>query len=81
MPQASHPIHCAQYVLISRASELTGYTERAIVEKIKRGVWLEGREWVKAPDGHRMISMKGFAQWVESGGRPPRSRTVDDGGA
>lgn len=67
MPDISVLIDGAPYVLIPRAAELTGYTERAIVEKIKRGVWIEGREWVKAPDGHRMVSMKGFAQWVERG--------------
>lgn len=56
-----------RYVLISKAAELTGYTKRAIETKIARGQWVEGREWVKAPDGHRMISLRGYAAWVESG--------------
>lgn len=59
----------APYVLIKRAAELTGYTPRAIEEKIAKGVWLEGREWIKAPDGRRLISMEGFARWVERGQR------------
>lgn len=57
----------APYVVIEKAAEITGYTRRAIEEKIARGVWLEGREWVKAPDGRRLISLKGYQQWVERG--------------
>jgi hypothetical protein len=59
----------APYVVIEKAAEMTGYTRRAIEEKIAKGVWLEGREWVKAPDGRRLISMKGYVQWVEQGRR------------
>jgi hypothetical protein len=58
------PVH-VPYVLIDKAAELIGYSRSAIETKIARGQWVEGREWVKAPDGHRMISLKGFAQWVE----------------
>jgi hypothetical protein len=55
------------HVLIPRAAELTGYTPRAIKEKIAKGVWLEGREYVRAPDGHLMVSLKGYEQWVAQG--------------
>lgn len=57
----------APYVLIEKFVELTGYSRRAVELKIARGQWIEGREWVKAPDGHRMISLRGYAQWVEQG--------------
>lgn len=57
----------AQYVLIQRAAELMGYTPRAIELKIQRGQWVEGREWRKAPDGHRMINLEGVRKWVEQG--------------
>lgn len=60
-------MHVAPYVTIVKAAEITGYTRRAIEEKIARGVWLEGREWSKAPDGRRLISIAGFARWVEGG--------------
>ena len=53
------------YVLIPKAAELTGYSPRAIELKIKRGIWREGLEWRKAPDGHRMISLEGVKRWVE----------------
>lgn len=53
------------YVLIPRAAELTGYSPRAIELKIKRGIWREGLEWRKAPDGRRMINLPGVQRWVE----------------
>lgn len=59
----------APYVVIEKAAEITGYTRRAIEEKIARGVWLEGQVWVHAPDGRRLISLKGYAQWVEQGNK------------
>lgn len=61
----------ADYVLIDKAAELTGYSRNAIELKIARGVWVEGRQWCKAPDGRRMISLKGYQQWVENTA-PPR---------
>lgn len=57
----------APYVLPAVAAAITGYTVKAIARKIERGEWLEGREWVKAPDGRRLISMKGYRQWAEKG--------------
>jgi hypothetical protein len=57
----------APYVVIKKAAEITGYSERAIEEKIAKGIWLEGRVWVKAPDGRRLISLRGYSQWVEQG--------------
>ena len=40
-----------RYVTIEKASDLTGYTPDAIRSKIKRGDWLEGAVWQRAPDG------------------------------
>jgi hypothetical protein len=31
------------------------------------GVWLEGREFGRAPDGHVLISVKGYELSVERG--------------
>jgi hypothetical protein len=68
----------APYVLIPKAAELTGYSPRAIREKISRGVWLEGREYVKGADGHVLISMKGYAHWCEQGNKPGKRRSRSD---
>ncbi len=59
----------APYVVIKKAAAVTGYSIRAIEAKIEKGVWLEGREWIKGPDGRRLISMKGFEAWVMRGAR------------
>jgi hypothetical protein len=57
----------APYVLLTKAEELTGYTVKAMERKIERGQWVEGREWIRAPDGRRLISMRGYQQWAEQG--------------
>lgn len=62
----------APYVTIRVAAMLTGYSEKAIELKIDEGKWLEGEVWIKAPDGRRLISMRGFAKWVE--GQGPTSK-------
>lgn len=56
----------AKYVKLPLFEALTGYTEKAVRRKIEEGVWIEGREFVRAPDGHVLASMEGFYKWVES---------------
>lgn len=53
------------YMTIPRFAAETGYTPEAIRAKIKGGVWLEGIVWKKAPDGHVLISVKGYELWVD----------------
>jgi hypothetical protein len=55
------------YVTIPVAAAITGYSPKAIRRKIEAGVWLEGREFRRAPDGHVLISVKGYELWVERG--------------
>lgn len=57
----------ADSVLIPVAEKATGLTERAMRRKIADGVWIEGREYDRAPDGHLYISISGFVAWVRSG--------------
>lgn len=54
-----------RYTTIRKFSELSGYTEDAVRSKIKRGDWLENREWVKAPDRRILIDVVGYNAWVE----------------
>lgn len=56
----------APYVLLSVAEKLIGLSVRAMELKIARGVWIDGKEYRKGPDGHIYVSMKGFESWVES---------------
>ena len=61
------PVIPASYVTVDLAAVMTGFTEKAIRRKIQDGVWLQGREYLKAPDGRILISIKGYESWVEQG--------------
>ena len=54
-----------RYVRISHFSALSGYTPKAVYEKIRVGVWIEGRHYRRAPDGHILIDLEAFERWVE----------------
>jgi len=56
----------ARYVQIAKFCEETGYTARAVETKIHRGVWVEGRQYRRAPDGRILIDMEGYEKWVEN---------------
>lgn len=56
------------YVRIKKFVELTGYTDKAVYRKIEDGVWLEGKQYRRAPDGNICIDMEGYAKWVEGQG-------------
>ncbi len=30
------------------------------------GVWVEGREYVRAPDNRVLVDLEGYERWVES---------------
>ncbi len=62
----AHAVQAARFVTIALAEALTGYTKDAIETKINRGIWVEGREWRRAPDGRVLIDMRGYEKWVES---------------
>lgn len=55
----------AKYVKLPLFEALTGYTEKAVRRKIEEGVWIEGKQYIKAPDGHILVSMEGYYAWVE----------------
>jgi hypothetical protein len=54
-----------KFVLIPKFCELTGYTDKAVRRKIQDGIWTQGREYSKAPDGHIMINLENYDKWVE----------------
>lgn len=56
-----------RYVTIPKFAAESGYTEDAIRTKIRDGVWREGQEWKKAPDGRVLIDVDGYHRWVETG--------------
>lgn len=56
----------ARYVLLPLAHAITGYSVKAMERKIERGDWIEGKEWVRAPDGRVMLDVLGFEKWAGS---------------
>ena len=71
-PQPIAGLTHARFVTEFLASLLTGRTVKSIQRKRQRGVWLEGYEWVRDPDGGVMIDMEGVQRW-EQGKRGPVS--------
>lgn len=55
----------SRYVRVNKFVELTGYTDKAVRCKIAEGVWLEGKQWRRAPDGAILVDMVGYERWVE----------------
>lgn len=54
-----------RYVRIPKFCELTGYTEKAVREKVRTGAWREGIEYRRGPDGHILVDLQGYEKWVE----------------
>jgi len=53
-----------RHLTIDKFAEISGYTPDAIRSKIKRGDWLEGKVWIKAPDGRILIDTEGYEKWA-----------------
>ena len=63
----SRIISPASYVTVDLAAACIGLTDRAIRRKIQDGVWLDGREYRKGPDGRVYIHLPSVEKWVEQG--------------
>ena len=45
-------------IQLKRYAELSGYTEKALRDKISTGVWVEGLHYYRAPDRHILHQRK-----------------------
>jgi hypothetical protein len=63
-----------RYVRVSRFVTLTGYTAKAVYHKIADGIWREGCEYRRAPDGNICVDLEGFERWVEGARAQASSR-------
>jgi hypothetical protein len=57
-----------RFKTISKFCEESGYTDAAVRGKIREGIWMERKVWRKAPDGHVLIDVEGYNEWVVNGG-------------
>ncbi|GGX55488.1 hypothetical protein GCM10007392_23970 [Saccharospirillum salsuginis] len=55
-----------RYVTIKRYSELSGYSEEAIRQKIKKGIWRLSKHVHRAPDGRLLINVEEVEKWIVS---------------
>lgn len=53
-----------EWVLVSKVTELTGYTADAVRAKIKRGIWLREKHWRKAPDNRIVLNVAAINAWM-----------------
>jgi len=56
-----------KWITIKALSKASGYTEDAIRAKTKKGVWLAGKHWKKAPDGRILFNVSEIESWIEQG--------------
>jgi hypothetical protein len=54
-----------RWMLIPLFCSLTGYTEKGVRRKIEDGIWLQGKHYRKAPDGHITMDLQAYYDWVE----------------
>lgn len=55
----------ARLVTIKLYAQISGKTEGAIRKKIERGIWVEGKQYRRDPEGCIWIITRGVEQWVE----------------
>lgn len=57
----------SRFVTIELASVITGLSPSAIRGRIGKGLWLEGRQYVRC-EGRVFIDLRGYEAWVSRGG-------------
>jgi hypothetical protein len=66
----SRPRACPRFIMVEvfcdpRSVHYVGYSEKAVERKKESGVWRFGQVLRKAPDGHIMVDLDGYEDWVE----------------
>lgn len=56
----------SRFVTIDLAEAVTGLTASAMRTKIGKGIWVEGRQYIRR-EGRVFIDLRGYEQWVELG--------------
>jgi len=56
-----------RWVLVNVLAEYSGYSDDAIRAKIRRGIWVCGAHWRKAPDGRLVFNLTRIQEWMSGG--------------
>lgn len=51
-------------VTIKKFSEISGYSEEAIRQKLKKGIWRYKEHAFKAPDGRILLKPTRIEEWI-----------------
>lgn len=67
--ETEDPVYVAadRYVMIRVYAAMSGLSAKAIRRKIEDGVWVQDREYVRAPDGHIYVDREGVHRWLRRG--------------
>jgi hypothetical protein len=52
------------FITIKKFAEISGLTEEAIRQYLKKGIWIRDVHWIKAPNGRNFIVVKAANQWI-----------------
>jgi hypothetical protein len=55
-----------KWVTIKKFADMSGYTEEAIRNKTKKGIWAFKVHFTKAPDGRILINVEEVTKWMQS---------------
>lgn len=58
-------INPTKWITIQKLAEATGYSEKALRNKIMRGDFLQGIHYRKSPDGRIHFNLEAYEKWVE----------------
>jgi hypothetical protein len=60
------------WVKVVKYCELSGDSKESVADKRKSGLWLEGVQYVIAPDGNTWVNLREVELWVQYGNLPAR---------
>lgn len=52
------------WVTLKKFADLSGYSEEAARQKIKKGQWLNRVHFKKAPDGRLLVNLVEIEKWI-----------------
>lgn len=52
------------YVLLAKLAELSGYSEKALRQKISKGQFVEGVHYIRSPDGRIHFHLQRYQDWL-----------------
>ena len=59
-------MHVIKWITINKMADETGYTIKALRDKISKGVWAQGTIWRKAPDNRILFNREEYNKWAVS---------------